>query len=301
MPQIGGLEVWVEMEGARLEEFGIERDDTSNTVTCWIPCQEGKAFRLGMVPQLPRVHNYTLSLDFDGTRLDGVPHRLIPKDVECSFLKPHYIEGLRDTSNACSFQFGQVKLTDDDAFLDHENLNLGEVKLKVFSYDSMVRRAVPRKSKPITSLGERVVHERTKKGLSSSASLGAVTLVSGGDRGPAYLTKKYAGLKRLGNVVFKYRSRDILLAKGIMPSAPQAAPRQGGADRIKQEESVVLEDSDSDDVDAELSQLKTRMDFLQSKKRKKSSRNSSLTQSTKKVKMEPKAEPFAPGEVIDLT
>jgi hypothetical protein len=128
MPQIGGLEVWVEMEGARLEEFGIERDDTSNTVTCWIPCQEGKvrnanlprtqlwlkhfkAFRLGMVPQSPRVHNYTISLDFDGTRLDGVPHRLIPKDVECSFLKPHYIEGLRDTSKTCSFQFGQVKLT----------------------------------------------------------------------------------------------------------------------------------------------------------------------------------------------
>ena len=51
-------------------------------------------------------------------------------------------------------------------------------------------------------------------------------------------------------------SLDILIAKGIMPSAPKAAPRQGGASRVKQEEIVVLEDSDSDDVDAELSQLK---------------------------------------------
>lgn len=50
MPQIGGLEVWIEMEGARLEEFGVERDDTSNTVTCWIPCQEGKVRQ----PNLPR-------------------------------------------------------------------------------------------------------------------------------------------------------------------------------------------------------------------------------------------------------
>ena len=42
MPDIAGASVWLEIDGVRLEEFGVERDEGKKTVTCWVPCKTGK-------------------------------------------------------------------------------------------------------------------------------------------------------------------------------------------------------------------------------------------------------------------
>ena len=40
MPKFAGMEVWIEMEGTRLEEYKVEEE--GDRIECWVPCEAGK-------------------------------------------------------------------------------------------------------------------------------------------------------------------------------------------------------------------------------------------------------------------
>jgi hypothetical protein len=45
MPEISGaLSVWLEIDGVKVQEFGVETNNEANVVTCWVPCQTGKVW-----------------------------------------------------------------------------------------------------------------------------------------------------------------------------------------------------------------------------------------------------------------
>jgi hypothetical protein len=44
MPELKGFDVWVEVNGVRLEEYKVEA--SGDKVACWIPSEAGKVNRL---------------------------------------------------------------------------------------------------------------------------------------------------------------------------------------------------------------------------------------------------------------
>ena len=42
MPKLLGFDVWVEMEGTKLQEYNTEANGNGTEISCWIPCEAGK-------------------------------------------------------------------------------------------------------------------------------------------------------------------------------------------------------------------------------------------------------------------
>ncbi|KAJ3545781.1 hypothetical protein NMY22_g2305 [Coprinellus aureogranulatus] len=233
MPQIAGATIWLEIDGQRLEEFGIERDDMTGTVTCWVPCKTGKAFRFGvsLKDSAPRKRHYRFGFNLDGKHIPSecLPKRTVRKHEACTPAKPVYFEGQEEERGLRPFQFASVRLTDDDDHISDVS-SLGDLVVSVYTFEEYrvekVRRSRRGKDKrevPLVTLGDTVVHERAKKGVASCVQFGELRPRSTG--APSKLKSKGTSsgksialnMKKVGKVIFKYRQMDILVADGIAP------------------------------------------------------------------------------------
>ncbi|KZO90667.1 hypothetical protein CALVIDRAFT_387221 [Calocera viscosa TUFC12733] len=44
MPRLGDFEAYIEVDGVRLPEYRLERNESKRVVRCWIPSEVGKNF-----------------------------------------------------------------------------------------------------------------------------------------------------------------------------------------------------------------------------------------------------------------
>lgn len=341
MPQIAGATFWLEIDGVRLEEFGTERDKTENTVVCWVPCAAGKDFRFGVSLEelAPRSQHYRFAFELDGTRIppENVQRRTIRRTSKCTQAHPVYYEGQIEEKGLRPFRFATVRLTDDDSHMS-DALKLGDIVVTVNTFtdyrEEVVKRGKSGKKKiESMSLGEAVVHERAKKGLTNCVQFGELRPLAGSSsqtQGKSrHTTTLFAvGLKTVGKIIFKYRQMDILIADGIAPKhTPQRARiahRDASSSRTRDAATPNLDDDDvevikveasGDDDTGKLERLKARAAALRElcdvetqiealelqKPRKRVRGGDASTPAPKRVKKEPTVQHFAPGEVIDLT
>ncbi|KAF6755380.1 hypothetical protein DFP72DRAFT_1045520 [Ephemerocybe angulata] len=253
MPKCSGWDIWLEIEGKKLEEYGSKQekleDERAPSVTCWVPCEAGKEFRFGVAPPpKPLKSNHLLCFTVDGHELVDIDHRDFDEGEDYG-PNPTLYEGQEDDEGFRPFMFANLTLTSDDDFIDTGMGQLGELLVHIYKYKSIVyKKCKPKKrvrssaasrSGPLPKLElEGVVHEKTNKGtikncvkfgelkpragLTANSGARQASSSSVGTSKPEIkkYTSKYTYQKLVGIVNFKYRSIDILRAEGIAPRLP---------------------------------------------------------------------------------
>ncbi|KAJ7592549.1 hypothetical protein C8J56DRAFT_822455 [Mycena floridula] len=283
------FDVWVEIEGKRCQEYGLEITDKEvPVVACWIPSEIGKAFTVHIRDNV-RSSPTRGYISVDGVRTGGkVLHANEKTAVHRGFrTSPHTVQ---------PFLFTRVDLTDDDNQL-HRNIPQAFGQIEV-SLDRIVvtgRKQYPTKSVP----AEYKVHERAKKAIVQQVGFGESVMTKTTGSLSVKITKKIA------QFVFKYRSLDQLIANDIAPPSPKAqnrqVPKAATTKRKHVEEPedkkptvlgdvIELSDSETDEIRG----LQAKLERLKEKQQQKVS---------KKVKREKVKRETVPvvGAFIDLT
>ncbi|KAF5342135.1 hypothetical protein D9611_002039 [Ephemerocybe angulata] len=330
MPELADISIWVEMEGVRLQEYGIERDETTNTVTCWIPCQAGKEFRFGAYALgRSRRANYTLRFVLDGQNVNVSGKKVFLGSSKGGSGRERYYEGVKKDRHLRRLQFAKLTTTEDHS-LQTGIIGLGELVVEVHTFkDRISCEIAPRSTAPSGSrtLVDCVLHEQTKTGMVTDCVQLGEPIELPKTKSKAKAAKadhSYTDIKSLGKVIFKYRNIDVLYAQATAPkpgepaaaSTPanpkmpspasvDAAPPAPENPRIKQEDNGIADDGETDselrelEIRAaaleELCNVKARIAELKSKKRKRDPLDKEDTKpNTQRVKKE--TEPV----VIDL-
>ncbi|TEB33458.1 hypothetical protein FA13DRAFT_154336 [Coprinellus micaceus] len=160
--------------------------------------------------------HYRVALCLDGKTISSgkaLERRIIKKADGCTASTPRYFEGQREENGLRPFKFASVRLTDDDSHMTDVS-KLGDLVVTVFAYkDTKTERVRTSKQKstkaaPQASLGDTVVHERAKKGLTSCVQFGELRAQPGSStrKGKPKTTKTVAiNVTELGRITFKYR------------------------------------------------------------------------------------------------
>ncbi|KAJ3545780.1 hypothetical protein NMY22_g2306 [Coprinellus aureogranulatus] len=216
MPRIAGVTVSLEIEGVRLEEFGVEHDERANVVTCWVPCQAEKEFRfaVSLDEPAPRALYYSVGLRVDGKSMltRRVPNSIICKDKKCSASRPVYLEGQRDGDCIRPFRFAPVQQTSDDLFLGNV-VKIGELVASIHTFTGSKPNDTPYHRLAPMDVGDGVVHETGSKGLTTCVQWvfvwcyqpfihvaqiwGAATFISGSTFNTAPSSRFHAQFRRI--------------------------------------------------------------------------------------------------------
>ncbi|KAF6755415.1 hypothetical protein DFP72DRAFT_340768 [Ephemerocybe angulata] len=284
MPALEDISVWIEMGEVRLEEYKTEVSPDGKIVSCWIACEPGKPFRIGIVvpPGEVRSANYHFVGYLDGTKthLKGSVMRKRSARLGRTF----YFDGDRDNKLSITrpFFFGALELTDDDACLSNVDKRFGEIQLSIRTAERMF--TVPNtKHKPsglerANSAADYRVHERSKKGVTHCVKFG--------DAKPYHIptVTNIGREKTLCTFVFHYRQMDTLIANDI-------APRKSKADNTA---------SDASKAETMSEILKLRNKLVELEGRLEETEPGGSAQAPRRVKTEPRSA-FEPGEFFDLT
>ncbi|KAH6913489.1 hypothetical protein BKA70DRAFT_1263018 [Coprinopsis sp. MPI-PUGE-AT-0042] len=315
MPEVLGFNLSVEMEGNALPEYGTEvAADPAGlpSVTCWIPSETGKTFGINIVaPPSPRQTNWVFFPALDGLRSNG---HVLSKDKPSNLR----IEEIYFNNAYRTVKFAPIQVTDDESALDKADSQLGEIMIRIFSYEDLVsvEGLDPQEARKQVPGG--LIHEKTKKAL-------AHHIVYGEERRSVHSShSKLTGAELQATVIFKYRNLDILVAQEIAPrsalpatarssatasssSDPNKTTASNSSNPKKRKSSEfggaleIDDDGDDDDDDSELEEeeekaLRARLAAIEAKKQRK--------HGAKRVKAEVKSEfvpSFVSGETIDLT
>lgn len=185
----------------------------------------------------------------DGKRIEGIGKKTIRmSNPEGGLGCPRYYEGqydLEGDGRLRPFQFARLVRTDDDGVPEEAQPGLGDLVVSIYTYEDItegkwdvaIRRAYKETlSKPLEGA---VVHERTKRKMESCIKFGEPRDTAAapvlGQENPLDGNEKmgYTNARKIGDVVFKYRSMDILLAEGIARRPdPALEAVQGGGSSI---------------------------------------------------------------------
>ncbi|TEB33413.1 hypothetical protein FA13DRAFT_1730435, partial [Coprinellus micaceus] len=296
-------EAWIEVEGQRIQEFQVERSEDSPRVTCWVPCEVGKEFAIGVLVPSARARetNHAFKIHIDGSKI-GLSRNTMSNT--CKYRsKPatRLFSGavLPDRSTLRPFQFGDLDLTDDEAYLAVASEKYGQLAIEVRSadgFESSKPRKRPRKVPSVMKEEHHRIHERVKKGLTHCVKFGAEQPYNGKH------SLKLVGAKTECTFVFHYRQIGYLVAQGIAPQSAMVVSKTGGRLKGKRkveevEECLDISDNSTDD---EIQVLKARLPSLRELENKAEGSGRSPRQS-KRVKKEPQGTQLASSEVIDLT
>ncbi|KAF9260047.1 hypothetical protein L218DRAFT_1055350 [Marasmius fiardii PR-910] len=271
--------VWVAIGGTPAQEFGVEVLAEQNTVTCWIPSEEGKTFDIRI-----KDNDYHTPISAD-ILVDGISYG--GKPMKGNKLAKRCKRGFRTSPTTVRpFMFSRLNTTelfskDDDALACSASSDIGEIKVLI-KRARITRRPYKFTEKPAPTQG--IVHERAKKAVDHQTSLGENVV----NKAHFSDTKSYG--PPLVTFCFKYRPISMLQANGIAPLLE--GRKRARSQEVKLELEDVIEISDDSDSE-ELARLRARVRMLEGRQEERAS---------KKVKREPgvKREPIV-GEVIDLT
>ncbi|RXW19613.1 hypothetical protein EST38_g6250 [Candolleomyces aberdarensis] len=313
MPELKGFDVWVEVNGVRLQEYKVETGP--DNAACWIPSEVGKEFSIGFSVPLDRLvsTNHIVDLALDGKSIFGfggtVRQNINALTDSRRYLSTELVDNGRATQ---SFQFGTLELTDDDSLLHQANEQFGELRVTVSSVKAFVQSPIL----DSTSLSKYnrndkfIAHERSKKGLAHCVKFGDQRPIAR----PTYMAKSIGIEKQyilMANNIAPPRANKLNSVSGSGPRSINVGG-SGQASGIKRKADDVKEEGDfgSDAVDGEIQRLeglrksKVASGALPPLKRVKKEHRSTLISGEvidlTGVKKEP-TRYFVPGEVIDLT
>ncbi|ESK95052.1 hypothetical protein Moror_13898 [Moniliophthora roreri MCA 2997] len=260
---------WVTIDGAPAEELGVEVSKDSNTVTCWIQSEEGKAFEINANDN-KRTTATTIDFYVDGKKIPygKVLHPQSRNKTPCKK------KGFRISPELVKrFEFGRLNITDDDdAVTGSASQEVGEIKVTVVRTRVVCRKPAGGRERIPELPPEAVFHEKSKKGV-----LGA-----------HQTSKDYGAIVAIFR--FRYRPLSVLQAHGIIQPPPSL--KRPGPSTSQAEPGDAIEISDDDDSD-ELERLRARVKELEAQRPQ------------KKVKREPKVKAEIRHEAIkafiDLT
>ncbi|KAL1713220.1 hypothetical protein EV715DRAFT_212063 [Schizophyllum commune] len=191
--QLGNLSCWISVNGARLEEYGIEEDDEQKERIAWIASELDQSFCVNWRdPDGTRATASKLLVDgiFCGSTVIEFPRRLGDE--------VHQSRAYTSATEARPLQFGRLDLTvlDDDTYLNKDAKDVGQIEVHLWR----VRVKSKTEYKGIELAEHTQVHEKTKKGLQLAVKFGAKETVPHMDG----LTCGY--IERLASFIFRYRT-----------------------------------------------------------------------------------------------
>ncbi|KAK7031159.1 hypothetical protein VNI00_013574 [Paramarasmius palmivorus] len=277
MVSFAEFSAWINIEGHKAQEYGVEVSEAEKTVTCWIPSEEGKAFEICW-DDSSRFSATTGSVRVDGN-LCGREIRLIDQ-TRCSRRR-----GIRVSSNMIRpFIFSRVKTTDDDNDVTASSSNtaeVGEISVAIIRTRVLTKSSGKPKTHHIPH--SQTFHEKSKKAIDHQTSFGEAVVST---------TTKWKS-QHYGSTVatfrFKYRPLAMLQANGI--ASPPSPTRKRPLDVHPDD---VIEISDGSGEEQELERLQARVEELEARRSRKRIKAESG------VKKEVKREPII-GGFIDLT
>ncbi|KAK1226656.1 hypothetical protein PQX77_010368 [Marasmius sp. AFHP31] len=290
MPSFREFKAWITIEGVPVIELSAEASGVlGNTITCWIPSEEGKSFSIHIRDNLvskPTIIEYFI----DGNRCGGAI-------IRGQAPRSGFIDGFRvNPEHVRPFMFSRVVTTDDD---DDAGIlgastgcsqDTGEIKIVI--RHAMMLSETARQPQSKLAPSQQTFNEKSKKGIDHQTGFGA----------PKVRRARFTHARAVGDPIvtfcFKYRPLAMLQANGIA-SAPAAnhadnKKRRRPLSPPKDPAAAATHDIDRDSDSEELTRLEAELEELRRKR------------SQKRVKVEHesevKCERSQEGpEVIDLT
>ncbi|KAH7907613.1 hypothetical protein BJ138DRAFT_1116547 [Hygrophoropsis aurantiaca] len=298
--------VWV--DDNELEEYNTQTFVDENKVVCWIASESGKQFKVGWD------HAGNTSATEGCLQLDG-------GDASCGHRRASdhdtfIYDGFPISETLDSpFVFAEMQTTDDDTYLELDAQNgLGEIiftiwKIKFTKKKKKIQWFEVEQQKP--------VHEKFKKAGLHCIKFGEVIAAPPSN---SYCNAyRYLGNGPIATFVFKYCDRELLKAKGIIPSSDPLKRKVDAIDVDDEEqpeiravakaedlENAIVSNEDEDQIIGAMGALQQKLMALRAKKAKENA--------TKRAKVEdlqvaggtsnqcPTQTFVVPkGEVIDLT
>ncbi|THU76202.1 hypothetical protein K435DRAFT_974512 [Dendrothele bispora CBS 962.96] len=290
MLTLGDFSAWITVDGVPLQEYDIRMKDSE--IACWIPSEAGKEFKVKLRAERNICVPSYVYLDgkYAGGRIFRAGRVVSEADVSGTYTSP---------TSQKPFMFSRLDLTDDDAYLDTNHAQIGEIKV-VFHEGVVVAENLGFAPSSFKEPGK--VHERSKKAIGHQVGLGTEKQV------PHETISRCRCLRTLATMIFRYRPIDVLRANGLAPPAPKPpAEPQVGEKRPAPPQDVLdltLSDDETDgDNEEEVAALEARLAAIRNKRRK--------VKSEPGVKTEPGSAPIKKekkrgqvtqsSDVIDLT
>ncbi|KAG7089298.1 hypothetical protein E1B28_010996 [Marasmius oreades] len=290
MPEVGHFSAWITVDGIPLEEYAIQVEEETNTVTCWIPSEAGKAYKVHwndhhfQSPTSGRVH------------VDG--HNCGASIISGELATPVCREGMvLSPTSVAPYAFSTIRTSDDDTLLSvPTNPDMGLIKITIHNVQIIQDNMPFSGDHSVPALT--TFHEKTKKGISHQTSFHETTIVP---------KRRFAGVNYIGEPVavfhFRYRPLALLQAQDIAPRSPSAQPLSASPPRSSESRKRTkieldsdgepideIDEDDSEDEDAkQLAELQKQMDTIRAKHKDKE-------RPRKKIKREPIV-----GVTVDLT
>ncbi|KDR76111.1 hypothetical protein GALMADRAFT_279330 [Galerina marginata CBS 339.88] len=237
------FEACIFVDGQKVPHYDIECNEEKREVSCWIESQAEKPFAYEY-----RRKNF----DHDcgvAAYLDGawVENTVVLKTEFPTFSKLR--SSVRISRNKVRpLIFGQVELTDDDAYLERSSQrNIGYIKIVFEKIRVISRNNIPTPRIDVRRESTQLLHENSEKGrLSHQVSYGKLTQNERGNSPGSYKTRS-CGV--LATFIFKYRPLAVLQADGIAPLPPvtptmQLASRPPAPPPINKKRKCVEEDQE---------------------------------------------------------
>ncbi|KAI5885859.1 uncharacterized protein SCHCODRAFT_02519383 [Schizophyllum commune H4-8] len=239
--QLDNLTCWITVNGARLEEYGIEEDDEKKERIAWIASEPDQAFCVNWRDP-DRTRATTGKLKIDGIYCGGgileVPRRL-GDEAHKSYAHISATEGR-------PLQFAALELTDDDAYLGEDAKDVGQIEVVVWRVK--IGKEVPFKGvEPKESIK---MHEKSKKGLQLAVKFGAKETV------PKRKCVDVDYVERLATFIFRYRTITDIPVVGPSATSSSSSPGPGAGRKRRASEALTPE---AQDVKPE---IKTEIDLV---------------------------------------
>ncbi|THU78511.1 hypothetical protein K435DRAFT_786228 [Dendrothele bispora CBS 962.96] len=256
MLTLGDFSAWITVDNLPLQEY--DPKIKGSEIACWIPSEAGKNFT---VKWMIKEHICVITdvyLDGKGTGgrilragFGGTDHEDSKSGIYTS-----------PTSQKL-FLFSRLDLTDDDAYLDTNHTQIGEIK--VVFHEGVVDSDAT--FGPCVFQEPEKVHEQSKKAISHQVGLGTE------EQTPRQKFSCCRRLRPLATMIFRYRPIDILQANGLAPPAPEspAEPQVGEKRPAPPEDALdptVSVDKEDEDDKKEIEALEARLAVLRNKRRR---------------------------------
>lgn len=216
---------WIEIDGVPAPVYDAATDAAGKSATGWIASEAGKSFTVCW-RDISCAFDTSGKVTVDGHKCGATLHRASAGQ------RTVHRGGLRvSKTSRRPFVFAPLTTTDDDRYLDASLNGLGDVCLKIYHVDNIVRAPF----KPGRAMDAPKVHERAKKAAGHHVQLG--TLI----RAHTQQRTQSKHVAKVADFVFRYRPLARLQADGIAPLAEGAA--QSNDDAFVEESGDAVDES----------------------------------------------------------
>ncbi|TRM64554.1 hypothetical protein BD626DRAFT_455995 [Schizophyllum amplum] len=300
--KIDSIDCWIEVDGKKLDEYGVEVSEGGKACAAWIPSEVGQKFAV-CCQDTNRRRESTGYVQADGKDCGG---KVLRSSRTADMWTMNGVA--MSTTTVRHFQFGALALTDDDSYLTKNQQNVGEIKVELWRchVGGATLAGIPAIGEPMK------MHERSKKGVAHAVQFGEEKRMA---TPLTFVEITKVGVAPFATFTFRYRGIDMLRANGIAPPAETAVPHHsrsasstshaGRPARGRKRKASEALTPDREDVKPEIIDMDEVEDVEDRVRQAENElRRARLAmhrkRGNKKIKLEDVL-PIVPGEVLDLT